>query len=575
MGVRRFKIILGLLNILIITSATALGQVKVKGKTDTADGQVEVESKADTGSGQIDARYAKMATGKGTNLRSLSVTGNEDWWFGGSKGWLCHTADAGKSWITAQPAGDSVDFRSVYAFNGREAVAATAGKNPAIWRTQDGGKQWSLVYQPTNSRAFFNGIDFWDDSSGVLFGDPEDHGRPILLFTQDAGRSWNEPADTTRPLFAPGEAGFAASGTSIICVGDSTMAIISGGQACRLWYSRNRGRNWSHIRTDIPNPALGGIHLHYPDTLTGEQSYLLHGTSSRGGFSIAITPDSQWVVVGGDYQDTQIRNGAVAANRYGAWWNPRTPTRGYRECIMPIDTFCWLAVGPTGCDITYNGGLDWQAYHDEPGMHVARMLPDRRVIMAGKDGMIMLCSTETRSFTVMDGFKAPASQEKLKSVSHQIEKALHGDVKPLNRLLQRWVNLYGHGERSERGYTTFHGSYRRMVERIKQIKGVQKVWVDSCGARILPYPARGAIYMIIGYGSSTHGDGPKMELGLFFNEGGIRRPYWMRYLVGKAWGDIDRLTRPEVRIIRDMERWSHLLCAWERRPPWHPLYRDN
>jgi hypothetical protein len=524
---------------------------------------------------QTNTLFKTLLTGKSTNLRSLAVAGKDDWWVGGSKGWLCHTTDAGQTWITAQPAGDSVDFRSLYAFNAQEAVAATAGNQPAIWRTHDGGKQWSVVYQPNNPQAFFDGIDFWNDSCGVLFGDPEDNGRLILLFTQDAGRTWTEPIDTTRPLFAPGEAAFAASGTSIVCVGDSTMAIISGGQACRLWYSRDRGRNWKHIRTDIPNPALGGIHLRYPDTLSGDQSYLLHGMPSRGGFSIAITPDSQWVVVGGDYQETHIRNGAVAANRFGMWWNPRTPTRGYRECILPLDTFCWLAVGPTGCDITYNGGLDWHAYHDEPGMHVARMLPDRSVIMAGKDGKILLMTNEQGVFTGHRDLNGQQDQKPPGMVSRQISRALKGDIKPLNRQFKRWIKLCGTGERSTGGYTTYHGAYMRMVEKIRQIKGVQKVWLDSCGARNLVYPARGAIYMIVGLGGNELQDERTMEIGLFFNEGGVRRPFWMHYLLGRAWGDIDQLTQPRVLIVRDRERWSHLLCAWNRRPPWHPLHRSD
>jgi len=521
--------------------------------------------------GQPDTTFIRLSTGNTSNIRSLSVTGNKDWWVGGSKGWLCHTTDAGQSWISAQPAGDSVDFRSVYAFNDLEAIAATSGKQPAIWRTKDGGQQWSIVYRPSNPQAFFDGIDFWNDSRGVLFGDPEDNGRLLLLFTQDAGRTWTEPVDTTRPLFAPGEAAFAASGTSIVCVGDSTMAIISGGQTCRLWYSRDRGQSWSHIRTDIPNPALSVIHLRFPDTLSGELAYLLHGTPSRGGFSIAITPDSQWVVVGGDYQNTQITHGVVAGNRYGMWWNPRIPTRGYRECVLPIDTFCWLAVGPTGCDITYSGGLDWQAFHDETGMHVARMLPDRRIIMAGKDGKIILSTIGPQRFTEPDSFKHRLNGERPTTVSRHLALALIGDIQPLERLLKKWVKLYGSGERSERGYTTYQGAYQRLVNRIKGIKGVQKVWVDSCGTRNLLYPAGGAIYFLIGDRKRSR----TAEMGLFFNEGGIRRPFWMRYLVGNFWGDIDHLTQPEVLIIRDMERWTHLQCAWSRRPPWHPRYRDN
>jgi len=510
----------------------------------------------------------RLDLGVPAGIRALYTTANDDWWVGGSKGWLAHSVDGGQNWLRAQPAGDTVEFRSLYAFNPREAIAATAGKYPGIWRTSDGGNRWREVFHHPNPEAFFDGIDFWNDTCGVAFGDPEASGRLILLYTTDAGKTWTSPPDTSRPLFIAGEVAFAASGTGIRCVGDSTVALISGGEQCRLWYSRNRGQTWSHIRTDIPNPALGGIHLRYPDTLSGDQSYLMHGAPTRGGFSIALTPDSQWAIVGGDYLNQGIKNGAVASNQHGMWWNPRTPTRGYRECVLPVDTFLWLAAGPSGIDITYNGGLDWQAFSDEPGMHVLRLLPDKRILMAGKEGKLLLWPPESYQQPLLGPTLLRLTQDSMREVAApEVWAALEGNLRHLERKLARWVRLYGNGERSQQGYYTFSGPYVRLVHRLKGIPGVNKIWVDSCGARILPYPARGNIEFQL---PAIRGTRP-VELSLLFYEGGLRRPYWMRYVLGQVWGEKNRLTQPKLIYTRDKERWDYRLCAWSRRPPWHPI----
>ena len=132
----------------------------------------------------------RISVGVTTNIRALAVNDSLHWWFGGSGGWLGHTADGGKSWELRQPAGSAVDFRSIHAFNQQEAVAAIAGQPAQIYRTQDGGKRWELVHWLKDTTAFIDAIGFWNAQDGLLFGDPLPDGRMLLLQTSDGGRSW-------------------------------------------------------------------------------------------------------------------------------------------------------------------------------------------------------------------------------------------------------------------------------------------------------------------------------------------------------------------------------------------------
>ena len=50
----------------------------------------------------------------------------------------------------------------------------------------------------------------------------------------------------------------------------------------------------------------------------------------------------------------------------------RSPTRGLRECVEFLSGKVVIATGPTGTDISYNSGVEWQPLSDEKGFHVVR-----------------------------------------------------------------------------------------------------------------------------------------------------------------------------------------------------------
>src|SRR5271165_5371132 len=83
-----------------------------------------------------------------SSFRALSVVNDRVAWVSGSNGWIGRSTAGGKNWSFSQMKNfESLDFRSLYAFDSLNCVIANAGSPAYIFRTSDGGKTWTTVYQ--------------------------------------------------------------------------------------------------------------------------------------------------------------------------------------------------------------------------------------------------------------------------------------------------------------------------------------------------------------------------------------------------------------------------------------------
>lgn len=315
------------------------------------------------------ASWKNIETGIDASFRGLSVIDDQVAWVSGTKGTIGLTTDGGGHWtFTKVRDHEQMDFRSLYAFSSKKAVVANAGSPAVILTTADGGTTWTEVYRNTDTAAFFDGIGFWNDSEGIIYGDPIGD-RMVVMHTADGGQNWKMLPDAYRPELRKGEASFAASGTAIRCLSHKKVAIATGGTVSRILFSDNRGHKWEAT----PSP-------------------LIQGLSTTGTFSIAFSTDERnAIMVGGDYKRDTLRTKHVFYAHEGAFKAPIEPTRGYRECVEFVRDGVAIATGPSGTDITYDWGAHWRALNDERGLHVARKARDgNRVILAGSNGKIVL-----------------------------------------------------------------------------------------------------------------------------------------------------------------------------------------
>lgn len=301
-----------------------------------------------------------------SSFRALSVVDDSVAWLAGTKGTIVGTTNRGKSWTVKTIAGFSTfDFRSLYAFDANHLVVANAGSPACILRSTDAGHSWTKVYENQDSAAFFDGIDFWNEKEGVIYGDPI-NGKILILKTSDSGQTWS-PIHAA-PEVEKGEASFAASGTGISCFNKSEIWLATGGLRSRLWKSVNRGWTWRSLEVPV-----------------------IQEKNSTGIFSFAIHPSGKLAVVGGDYLNDSLRSKvSFFSSDNGNFWQEASPsTGGYRECVRFFSNGMAIAIGPGGIDLSHNFGKSWQPFSSEKGFHtLAHAKKGNWIVLAGSKGKV-------------------------------------------------------------------------------------------------------------------------------------------------------------------------------------------
>jgi photosystem II stability/assembly factor-like uncharacterized protein len=287
-------------------------------------------------------------TGSASQFRGLAAVSADVAWVAGSQGQVLRTVDGGKKWENVSPPGQTLLFRDVEAFDATHAVvlAIGNGEDSRIFRTADGGKTWAEAFRNTDPVAFYDCLDFNNSRTGLALSDPVD-GKFRIAATSDGGQSWKVQSTKGMPAALPGEFAFAASGTCLVAgAGRSAWFATGGADRPRVFRTADGGRTWKV--TDSP----------------------MNSGEAAGIFSLSFHGPLHGVAVGGDFATT---GGAVNAASYtsdgGRSWKlvpaDKAP-KMYRSgsAFVPWTLATVVAVGPTGSDVSVDGGRSWTQFDD-------------------------------------------------------------------------------------------------------------------------------------------------------------------------------------------------------------------
>lgn len=302
-----------------------------------------------------------------TSLRGLSVVTNQIIWVSGSNGMVGKSVDAGNTWQWIKLKGyEKLDFRDIEAFDDEKAIVVNAGSPAYVLKTNDGGETWTEHYKNVDSAIFLDGLGFWDKTKGIIFGDPIND-KMQLLKTVDAGKSWKDISSNLKLPLVKGEAGFAASGTTIKTLPGGKVWISTGGLVSNIYYSADYGQNWYVFKCPI-----------------------WQGQETTGPFSMDFFNAKIGVVVGGNYVQDKINTNNVLLTKDGGktWQKPITPVLGYRSGVTYVSENILVATGTSGTDISTDGGQNWKHISDKSFNAVQKAKKGNSVILAGEKGAI-------------------------------------------------------------------------------------------------------------------------------------------------------------------------------------------
>jgi photosystem II stability/assembly factor-like uncharacterized protein len=292
--------------------------------------------------------WVPVPTGSDQQYRGLDAVDERVAWVGGSAGEVLRTTDGGATWQDVSPPGSAgLLFRDVDARSARRAsvLSIGEGEDSRIYTTTDGGSSWRLAFVNDDPAAFYDCMDFFAGGRrGLALSDPVD-GRFRIAATDDWGRSWHVLPDAGMPPAVPGEFGFAASGTCLVTSGGRDAWFAGGGAASRVFHSRDRGLTWTVTDAPIPAGENGGV------------------------FSLAFRNPRQGAMVGGDFLLPENGEDASGFTRDGgSTWTSGGDLSGYRSGVDWVSgaRATLIAVGPTGSDVSYDGGRSWTAFDTAP-----------------------------------------------------------------------------------------------------------------------------------------------------------------------------------------------------------------
>ena len=329
--------------------------------------------------------FTPQNSGTTATLIGLSPVNPNVVWASGTGGTFVVTTDGGKHWRAGVvPGAETLQFRDVQGISDKVAYLLSIGNgtDSRIYKTTDGGANWTTVFVNQNPDAFYDCFAFWNKNRALAMSDSVNGRFPILRTTD--GQTWQDIGDNVTPAL-PGEAGFASSGTCITAQGGKRAWFTTGGVTpARVIATTDGGDTWNAY----PTPLVSG--------------------PPAGGFSIAFHDAKHGILGGGDLANgTGVSNNFARSSDGGVTWTLTTPAP-INEAIFglayaqggPADNdgnddragHIVVATGRKGTAWSPDEGDTWVALPDLIGYWTVAFANPKAGWLAGMNGQIVKVS---------------------------------------------------------------------------------------------------------------------------------------------------------------------------------------
>ena len=302
-----------------------------------------------------------LNSGSKASFRGLSVVSDDVVWISGSAGTVGRSVDGGETWTWINPKGyEKIDFRDIEAFDKNTAIVMGIASPAYILKTTDAGENWKVVYENKDTSMFMDAMEFWNEESGIVIGDPLGD-KIFIARTFDAGETWRSIPTENIPTADKGEAFFASSGTNVRKLSKSEAVFVSGGIRSRLFIRDQK--------IEMP---------------------ILQGKESTGANSIAVKSKKCMIIVGGDFtaKDDTTKNCVITLDGGKSFTAPVVGPHGYRSCVEYLGKKNWISCGLNGVDYSTDEGQHW-SWISKDSFHAVRKAKNgKAVYFSGGGGRI-------------------------------------------------------------------------------------------------------------------------------------------------------------------------------------------
>lgn len=258
--------------------------------------------------------------------------------------------------------GEVEDYRDLELLPVGACILMNAGKDGILFGVAPGGGG-RVIYDTTG--VFFDGMDFWESNPnyGIVYGDPI-NGQFFLARTNNMGLDWRAITPASLPETLENEAGFAASGSGIQTIGDSTVYFGTGNaKVARIFKSSDLGNNWEVMETPMKAGKGFGI-------------YSLHFWSENEG-----------IIIGGSYLDSTYQKKICFYTSDGGknWENRSEGLGGYCSTVSSNqEGSLTIASGRMGTYFSENKGLSWHLLTNRK--FYTSLIKGNSIYFTGKNG---------------------------------------------------------------------------------------------------------------------------------------------------------------------------------------------
>jgi hypothetical protein len=304
-----------------------------------------------------------LVTDKKTSMRGLSVVNDKVIWVSGSAGTVGKSIDGGDTWTWVTVKGfEKTEFRDIEAFDEKTAVIMGIADPAYILKTTNGGESWNVVYENKTKGMFLDAMEFWNEMSGIVIGDPINN-KVFIARTFDGGNTWHTVPEQYLPAADKGEACFASSGTNVVALNKKEAVFITGGVRSRMFIRDNR--------FEMP---------------------IIQGKETTGANSVAVKhlkKKNTIIVVGGDFntKDSTVKNCCITNDGGNTFSVPAIPPHGYRSCVEFLNADNWISCGINGVDYSKDDGKTW-AWISKDGFNVCKKSKKGKAVFFAGNGKI-------------------------------------------------------------------------------------------------------------------------------------------------------------------------------------------